>query len=152
VFRRPSSPVGGLVARVREIVRGPLIRRWARAASTGWSMPRLPWPSPVLVDVEQETYCIDPDAIEAAVTDRTRAVIVVHLYDGLANMDRVLEIAARHHLAVIEDCAHSQGSRWNDRGVGSLADLGTFSFQSSKSLTCGEVGGSGTWPSRHISG
>lgn len=105
--------------------------------------------TPVLVDVEQETYCIDPDAIEAAVTDRTRAVIVVHLYDGLANMDRVLEIAARHHLAVIEDCAHSHGSQWNDRGVGSLADLGTFSFQSSKSLTCGE-GGFVTTNSAHL--
>jgi L-glutamine:2-deoxy-scyllo-inosose/3-amino-2,3-dideoxy-scyllo-inosose aminotransferase len=96
--------------------------------------------TPILVDVEPDTYCIGPDAVEAAITDRTRAVIVVHLYDGLADMDRILEIASRHHLAVIEDCAHSHGSRWNDRGVGSLGDLGTFSFQSSKSLTAGEGG------------
>jgi L-glutamine:2-deoxy-scyllo-inosose/3-amino-2,3-dideoxy-scyllo-inosose aminotransferase len=95
---------------------------------------------PVLVDVEPETYCIDPRAVEAAITERTRAVIVVHLYDGLADMDRILEITSRHGLAVIEDCAHSHGSRWNGRGVGSLGDLGTFSFQSSKSLTAGEGG------------
>jgi len=96
--------------------------------------------TPVLVDVEPETYCIDPEAVEAAVTDRTRAVIVVHLYDGITDMDRILEIASRHNLAVIEDCAHSHGSRWNGRGVGSLGDLGTFSFQSSKSRTAGEGG------------
>jgi len=96
--------------------------------------------TPILVDVEPETYCIDPAAVEAAITERTRAVIVVHLYDGLADMDRILAIAARHDLRVIEDCAHSHGSRWNDRGVGSLGDLGTFSFQSSKSLTSGEGG------------
>ncbi|MBA2253942.1 MAG: DegT/DnrJ/EryC1/StrS family aminotransferase [Chloroflexi bacterium] len=96
--------------------------------------------TPVLVDVEPENYCIDPQAAEAAVTDRTRAIIVVHLYDGIADMDRILEIAARRRLAVIEDCAHSHGSRWNDRGVGSLGDIGTFSFQSSKSLTAGEGG------------
>lgn len=96
--------------------------------------------TPILVDVEPDTYCIDPTAVEAAITDRTRAVIVVHLYDGLADMDRIGQIAARHRLAVIEDCAHSHGSRWNDRGVGSIGDIGTFSFQSSKSLTAGEGG------------
>lgn len=95
---------------------------------------------PVYVDVEPDTYCIDPDAVEATVTDRTRAIIVVHLYDGIVNMDRILEIARRHNLSVIEDCAHSHGSRWNDRGVGSLGDLGTFSFQTTKSLTAGEGG------------
>lgn len=96
--------------------------------------------TPILVDVEPGTYCIDPRAVEAAITDRTRAVIVVHLYDGVADMDRILAIAARRGISVVEDCAHSHGTRWNGRGVGSLGDLGTFSFQSSKSLTCGEGG------------
>jgi len=96
--------------------------------------------TPILVDIEPQTYCIDPDAVEAAITDRTRAIIVVHLYDGLAEMDRIMAIAGRHDLAVIEDCAHSHGSRWNGRGVGSIGVLGTFSFQSSKSLTAGEGG------------
>lgn len=95
---------------------------------------------PVLVDVEPETYCIDPQAVEAAITERTRAVIVVHLFDGIVDMDGIMAIAARHGIAVIEDCAHSHGSRWNGRGVGSLGDLGTFSFQSTKSVSAGEGG------------
>lgn len=95
---------------------------------------------PVLVDVEPDTYCIDPAGVEAAITARTRAVICVHLYDGLADLDHLLEICGRRGLHLIEDCAHSHGSRWNDRGVGSLGDLGTFSFQSTKLLTAGEGG------------
>lgn len=95
---------------------------------------------PILVDADPETYCPDPGAIEVAVTSKTKAIIVVHLYDSLSDMDRILEIAARHHLRVVEDCAHSHGSQWNGRGVGSVGDIGTFSFQSSKTLTAGEGG------------
>ena len=95
---------------------------------------------PILVDVEPDSYCIDADLVAAAVTERTRAIIAVHLYDGVADIDRLLDIAARHGIALIEDCAHSHGSRWKDRGVGSLGDFGTFSFQSTKSLTAGEGG------------
>ncbi|MBA3629104.1 MAG: DegT/DnrJ/EryC1/StrS family aminotransferase [Actinobacteria bacterium] len=95
---------------------------------------------PVLVDADPETYCPDPGGIEGAITPRTKAIIVVHLYDSLSDMDRILEIAARHHLHVVEDCAHSHGSQWNGRGVGSVGDIGTFSFQSSKTLTAGEGG------------
>ncbi|MDQ3767663.1 MAG: DegT/DnrJ/EryC1/StrS family aminotransferase, partial [Actinomycetota bacterium] len=95
---------------------------------------------PILVDADPETYCPDPDTIQAAITPRTKAIIVVHLYDSLSDMDRILEIAARHRLNVVEDCAHSHGSQWNGRGVGSLGDIGTFSFQSSKTLTAGEGG------------
>lgn len=95
---------------------------------------------PVLVDVEPDTYCIDPAAVEAAITPRTRAVIAVHLYNSLADLDRLSELCRRHGLALIEDCAHSHGSTWNDRGVGSIGDVGCFSFQSTKSLTSGEGG------------
>jgi len=95
---------------------------------------------PVLVDIEPETYCIDPDKVAAAITPRTRAIIPVHLYNSLADMDRILEIARQHHLFVIEDCAHSHGSQWRGHGVGSLGDIGCFSFQSSKSLNAGEGG------------
>jgi len=95
---------------------------------------------PILVDADPETYCPDPSGIERAITPRTKAIIVVHLYDSLSDMDRILEIAARHHLHVVEDCAHSHGSQWNGRGVGSVGDIGTFSFQSSKTLTAGEGG------------
>jgi L-glutamine:2-deoxy-scyllo-inosose/3-amino-2,3-dideoxy-scyllo-inosose aminotransferase len=95
---------------------------------------------PVLVDVERDTWCIDPDAVEAAVTPETRAVIAVHLYSSLADLDRLMAICQRHDLHLVEDCAHSHGSAWNGRGVGSIGAIGCFSFQSSKSLTCGEGG------------
>jgi L-glutamine:2-deoxy-scyllo-inosose/3-amino-2,3-dideoxy-scyllo-inosose aminotransferase len=95
---------------------------------------------PVLVDVEPDTYCLDPDAVEAALTPRTKAIIAVHLYGSLADLDRLVEIAERHNLFLIEDCAHSHGSGWRGRGVGSVGSVGCFSFQSSKSLTAGEGG------------
>lgn len=94
----------------------------------------------VLVDVDPETWCLDPEALEAAITPRTRAVIPVHLYGCMCDMDRILEIAARHGLKVVEDVAHQHGSRWRDRGAGALGDAGSFSFQQSKVLTCGEGG------------
>ena len=95
---------------------------------------------PILVDVEPDTYCIDVAAVEAAVTERTRAVIAVHLYDSVADLDRLVAVCAKHDLALIEDCAHSHGSAWNGRGVGSIGSVGCFSFQTTKSLTCGEGG------------
>ena len=95
---------------------------------------------PILVDVEPDTYCLDPAAVEAAITPATKAVIAVHLYNSLADLDWLVAICAKHDLHLIEDCAHSHGSAWNGRGVGSLGAIGCFSFQSSKSLTCGEGG------------
>lgn len=96
--------------------------------------------TPVLVDADPETYCPDPAAIEAAIGPRTKAVVVVHLYGSLADMDRILKIARGHGLPVVEDCAHSHGARWRGRGAGSLGDVGTFSFQQSKTLPAGEGG------------
>ncbi len=95
---------------------------------------------PVLVDVEPDTYCIDPAAVEAALSPKTKAVIAVHLYCSLADLDRLVELTARRGIHLIEDCAHSHGSSWRGRGVGSVGAIGCFSFQSSKSLTCGEGG------------
>jgi L-glutamine:2-deoxy-scyllo-inosose/3-amino-2,3-dideoxy-scyllo-inosose aminotransferase len=95
---------------------------------------------PILVDIEPDSYCIDPDQVETHITSRTRAIIPVHLYNSTANMDRLLAIAQWHGLAVIEDCAHSHGTLWQERGVGSLGAIGCFSFQSSKSLNAGEGG------------
>ena len=95
---------------------------------------------PVLVDVDPRTMCIDPAKAEAAITRRTRAIIPVHLYHRMADMDRILAIARRHKLHVIEDCAHSHGSQWDGRGSGSLGDFGSFSFQSSKTLRSFEGG------------
>jgi L-glutamine:2-deoxy-scyllo-inosose/3-amino-2,3-dideoxy-scyllo-inosose aminotransferase len=95
---------------------------------------------PVLVDVEPDSYCIDPAAVEAEITPRTRAVIAVHLYNSLADLDALEELCRRHDLHLIEDCAHSHGSSWNGRGVGSVGEVGCFSFQLTKSLTAGEGG------------
>jgi dTDP-4-amino-4,6-dideoxygalactose transaminase len=95
---------------------------------------------PVIVDVTPETWTIDPDLVEAAITDRTRAIIPVHLGHQMADMDRLMEIAARHGVAVIEDCAHAHGQRWRGQGAGCIGDFGSFSHQSSKILTSGEGG------------
>ena len=95
---------------------------------------------PVIVDVLPETWCIDPDAVEAAITPRTKAIIPVHLGHQMADMDRIMDIARKHSLAVVEDCAHAHGQRWRDTGAGCIGDFGSFSHQSSKIMTAGEGG------------
>ncbi len=95
---------------------------------------------PVFVDVHPDTYCLDAAKIEAAITDRTRAIIPVHLGCAMADMDAIMEIARKHDLFVIEDCAHMHGARWNGKGAGSHGHFGSFSFQSSKLMTAGEGG------------
>ena len=95
---------------------------------------------PVFADVEPDTYCLDPAAVEAAITDRTRAIIPVHLGCSIADLDALVSIAAKHDLVLIEDCAHMHGAKWKDKGVGSFGKLGSFSFQSSKLMTAGEGG------------
>lgn len=95
---------------------------------------------PVLVDVDPDTYCISPAAIEAAITPQTQAIIPVHLGAQVADMDAIMAIANRHELVVIEDCAHAHGAQWNGQGVGTFGHFGSFSLQSSKILTVGEGG------------
>ena len=95
---------------------------------------------PVFVDVTPETWTIDPNLVEAAITERTRAIMPVHLGHQMADMDRIMAIANTHGLAVIEDCAHAPGQRWRDQGAGCIGDFGSFSHQSSKILTSGEGG------------
>jgi dTDP-4-amino-4,6-dideoxygalactose transaminase len=95
---------------------------------------------PVIVDVDPDTYTIDPKKIEAAITSRTRAIIPVHLGAQMADMDAIMEIAERHNLIVIEDCAHAHGAKWRGQGAGTIGHFGSFSLQSSKILTAGEGG------------
>ena len=95
---------------------------------------------PVFVDVDPETYNIDPDLIEAAVTPRTSALMAVHFGGLSCDMAPILEIARRHSLRVIEDAAHAHGGRWKDRGLGVVGDIGCFSFQATKNLSAGEGG------------
>jgi dTDP-4-amino-4,6-dideoxygalactose transaminase len=95
---------------------------------------------PVFVDVQPDTYNLDPAKLEEAITPRTRAIEPVHFAGQPADMDRVLEIAAKHGLAVVEDAAHAHGSEWRGRKVGALGNAGSFSFQASKNMTAGEGG------------
>lgn len=95
---------------------------------------------PVLVDIEPDTWNLDVDAVEAAITKRTKAVIVVHLYGSMTDMDRLIKLCKKHNLYLIEDCAHQHGSFWKGKGVGSLGDVSSWSFQESKVLSSGEGG------------
>lgn len=95
---------------------------------------------PVLVDVDPETYCINPDLVEAAITPRTKAIIAVHMGGHPADLDRLCQIAKRHRLALVEDSAHAHATEWRGRRVGTFGVAGTFSFQASKLMTAGEGG------------
>lgn len=94
----------------------------------------------VFCDIEEETMCLDPKAFEKAISVKTKAVIPVHLYGCMANMDEIMRIARKHKLKVVEDVAHQHGSKWRGKGAGSIGDVGSYSFQQSKVLTSGEGG------------
>ncbi|NOX62530.1 MAG: DegT/DnrJ/EryC1/StrS family aminotransferase [Chloroflexi bacterium] len=96
---------------------------------------------PVFVDIDPVTYNIDPDKIEAAITPFTKAIMPVHLYGQPADMDPIIEIAARHNLPVIEDAAQAHGSLYKGRRAGGLGDAACFSFYPSKNLGCYGDGG-----------
>jgi dTDP-3-amino-3,4,6-trideoxy-alpha-D-glucose transaminase len=89
---------------------------------------------PVLVDIDPQSFNIDPNLIEKAITKSTRAIMPVHLYGQPAEMDRVLDIARRHHLFVIEDACQSHGARYKGKRTGTLGDIGCFSFYPGKNL------------------
>ncbi len=95
---------------------------------------------PALADILPDTFCVDPDKVEAAINHRTKAIVAVHLAGHPADMDRMHEIAKKHNLYLIEDSSHSHGGEWKGHKVGALGDVGTFSFQQSKLMTAGEGG------------
>ena len=95
---------------------------------------------PVFVDVDPQNYCLDPGRVEAAITPNTKAIIPVHLGFRFADLDRLMAIAEKHGLFLLEDCAHAHGGRWRGRGAGSIGHAGSFSFQTSKLMTAGEGG------------
>ena len=95
---------------------------------------------PVFADVDPDTHLLDPAAAEAAITERTKAVIVVHLAGRPADLDAFTALGERRGLAIIEDAAQAHGAAYKGRKVGAIGDLGTFSFQSSKNITAGEGG------------
>ncbi len=95
---------------------------------------------PVLVDIDPRTLCLDPQAVADAVTPATAAIIAVHLYSAMSDMDALRELADLHGLALIEDAAQAYGATWRGRGAGSLGIAGAFSAQQGKTLTSGEGG------------
>ncbi|MBF9031657.1 glutamine--scyllo-inositol aminotransferase [Rhodobacterales bacterium HKCCE3408] len=113
-------------------------------ADTNWIATAAPivhlGAKPVFVDINPETWCIDPAAAEAAITPRTRAIVATHIYGNLCNMDALLAIGNRHGLPVIEDAAEALGSVWRGQRAGSMGRFSTFSFHGTKTLTTGEGG------------
>ncbi len=95
---------------------------------------------PVFVDIDPETYQMDPKDIERKITKKTRAILLVHYGGYPADMDRIIPLAKKHKLIVIEDCAHAQGTQWRGKHAGTFGAAGTFSFQMSKAITSGEGG------------
>lgn len=96
--------------------------------------------TPVIVDIEEDSWCIDPSEIEKAINSRTKAIIPVHIYGQPCEMDRIMEIAERNNLYVIEDCAEAHGAEYKGKKVGSFGTIGCFSFYANKVITTGEGG------------
>ena len=96
--------------------------------------------APIFVDIDPDTYNINPDLIEEAITPRTKAIEPVHFGGQSADLDKILDIAQKHGLFVVEDAAHAHGTEWHGRTVGSLGNAGSFSFQASKNMTAGDGG------------
>ncbi|MBB4368415.1 perosamine synthetase [Bradyrhizobium sp. cir1] len=113
-------------------------------ADTNWIASAAPithlGATPVFVDIRPDSWCIDPDLVEAAVTPRTKAILAVHLYGNLCDMDRLLAIGERHGIPVIEDAAEAIGSEYFDKRAGSMGRFGAFSFHGTKTVTTGEGG------------
>jgi len=96
--------------------------------------------TPVLVDAEPDTWNIDPEKIEEKITERTRAVIVVHTYGHPADMDKILSVAKKYHLYVVEDAAEAHGAEYKGKKIGSIGNIACFSFYANKIITTGEGG------------
>lgn len=97
--------------------------------------------TPVFMDIKPHTFNIDPEQVEAAVTERSRAIIPVHLFGQAADMDRLQAIAVQHDLYIVEDCAQAVGATWSGQAVGSIGHVGCFSFYPTKNLgACGDGG------------
>ena len=113
-------------------------------ADTNWIATAAPivhlGAKPIFVDVLMESWCIDPNKAEAAVTKKTKAIVATHLYGNLCDMDRLLAIGDRCDIPVIEDAAEGLGSVYHGRRAGSMGSFGAFSFHGSKTITTGEGG------------
>ena len=95
---------------------------------------------PVPIDIETDTWQLNAKLIEKKITKKTKAIMVVHLFGQAVDMDPVMDLAKKYNLKVIEDCAEAHGVEYKGKKVGSIGDLGAFSFFSNKTITCGEGG------------
>jgi perosamine synthetase len=113
-------------------------------ADTNWIASAAPivhlGAKPVFVDILPDSWCIDPALAEAAITPRTKAIVAVHLYGNLCDMDKLLDIGKRHGIPVVEDAAEAIGSQYHGKRAGSMGKFGSFSFHGTKTLTTGEGG------------
>ena len=113
-------------------------------ADTNWVATAAPivhlGATPIFVDVLPDSWCLDPARVEAAITPRTRAIVAVHIYGNLCDMDALLAISSKHGIPLIEDAAEAIGSVYRDRRAGSMGIFGAFSFHGSKTMTSGEGG------------
>ena len=113
-------------------------------ADTNWIATAAPivhlGAKPVFIDILEDSWCINPELIEAAITPRTKAIIAVHLYGNLCEMDRLLDIGEKYGIPIIEDAAEAIGSVYHGKRAGSMGKFGTFSFHGTKTMTTGEGG------------
>ncbi|MCB4389455.1 DegT/DnrJ/EryC1/StrS aminotransferase family protein [Synechococcus sp. MU1617] len=113
-------------------------------ADTNWIATAAPivhlGATPVFVDILPDSWCLDPEQVEAAITPKTKAIVAVHLYGNLCDMDALLAIGERHGIPVIEDAAEAVGSVYHGKRAGSLGCFGAFSFHGTKTITTGEGG------------
>lgn len=128
--------VAGVGVRPGEEVICPAFTYWATAAAVLHHNA-----VPVFVDIERDTYCLDPHQIESAISARTRAIMPVHIHGMPADMDAINRVAQRHGLAVIEDAAQAAGAAYRGRRTGALGTCAGFSLQATKNLTSGSQGG-----------
>lgn len=113
-------------------------------ADTNWIASAAPivhlGAKPIFVDILSDSWCLDPERVEAAITSRTKAILAVHLYGNLCDMDRLQAIGQKHGIPVIEDAAEAIGSVYHGKRAGSMGSFGSFSFHGTKTLTTGEGG------------
>ncbi len=113
-------------------------------ADTNWIASAAPivhlGAKPVFVDIDADSWCLDPDQVEAAITPKTKAILAVHIYGNLCDMGRLLAIGAKHGIPVIEDAAEAIGSQYRGKRAGSMGAFGSFSFHGTKTMTTGEGG------------
>jgi len=130
-----------IALRALDIGQGDEVITTAHTAVATASAIDLAGAKPIFVDIEPDFFTIDPDLIEDAITPKTKAIIPVHIYGQPCNMDAIMEIANKNNLKVIEDCAQTHGAEYNGKRVGSIGDVGCFSFYPTKNL--GAIGDGG---------